>query len=118
MFKASLFASTLSIALSAQILPGDETIAAIRTEIVDAVNNAKTTWKAAIPSKFQNATIADVKRTLGTILPGEKEYIAPDLEKVYFTIPDSAIPESFDVRTAWPECSSVTGRVRDQSSCG
>jgi len=26
--------------------------------------------------------------------------------------------ESFDVRTAWPQCAEVTGRVRDQSNCG
>jgi len=28
------------------------------------------------------------------------------------------IPESFDVRTNWPECAAITGRVRDQSNCG
>lgn len=28
------------------------------------------------------------------------------------------VPESFDVRTAWPQCAPITGHVRDQSSCG
>lgn len=57
-----------------------------------------------------------MKRLLGTILPGEKGYMAPDMEKVTFDA--ATIPDSFDVRTAWPECSAVTGRVRDQSNCG
>jgi len=28
------------------------------------------------------------------------------------------IPDEFDVRTNWPACSSITGRIRDQSNCG
>ena len=28
------------------------------------------------------------------------------------------MPDSFDVRTAWPLCSSVSGHIQDQSSCG
>jgi cathepsin B len=28
------------------------------------------------------------------------------------------LPESFDARTAWPECESVINHVRDQSNCG
>jgi len=31
---------------------------------------------------------------------------------------EGTIPESFDVRTNWPECAAITGHVRDQSSCG
>merc|ERR1719329_968009 len=76
----------------------------------------KTTWKAQVPIKFSNATVAEVKKLLGTIMPGEKGYSEPALEKVHFK--DGEIPKSFDVRTAWPECSAVTGRVRDQSDCG
>lgn len=30
----------------------------------------------------------------------------------------TAFPEAFDVRTQWPQCSAISGRVRDQSSCG
>jgi len=78
----------------------------------------KTTWKAAVPVKFQNATVAQVKKMLGTVMPGEENYGEPAVEKTSFKTADSAVPESFDVRTAWPECASVTGRVRDQSDCG
>ena len=78
----------------------------------------KTTWKAAVSPKFANATVADVKKLLGTIMPGEEGYQAPEQEKTVFSTPNSAVPETFDVRTAWPECAAITGRVRDQSSCG
>ena len=78
----------------------------------------KTTWKATVSTRFANATVADVKRMLGTVMPGEEGYYAPEEEKTVFATPNSAVPESFDVRTAWPECAAITGRVRDQSNCG
>lgn len=68
--------------------------------------------------RFANATVADVKKMLGTIMPNEEGYEAPLKEQTQFSISDDAIPESFDVRTAWPECAAITGRVRDQSVCG
>jgi hypothetical protein len=77
-----------------------------------------TTWKAAISIRFADATVADVKKMLGTILPGEDGYSEPVLEKTVFKTADSAIPASFDLREAFPACAAVTGRVRDQSSCG
>jgi cathepsin B len=38
-------------------------------------------------------------------------------EKHVFKTPLHAIPESFDLRTQWPQCESLR-EVRDQSSCG
>ena len=78
----------------------------------------KTTWKAEVSTRFANATVADVKMLLGTVLKGEAGYEAPEHEKTTYKIADSAVPDTFDVRTAWPACSAVTGRVRDQSNCG
>jgi len=95
----------------------DLTAPAIRSSMIEEINNMKTTWKASIPLRFQNSTIADVKRQLGTIMPGEENYFLPQ-EKTEFKIKDSDIPTSFDVREAWPQCASITGRVRDQSNCG
>ncbi len=69
-------------------------------------------------TRFADATIADVKQMLGTILPGAQNYIHPELTRTQFKYDDTVIPESFDVRTNWPECASITGHVRDQSSCG
>ena len=54
---------------------------------------------------------------LGTIMPHEDEYVAPEVFRTEF-IDYEAIPESFDVRENWPECAPITGHVRDQSNCG
>ncbi len=78
----------------------------------------KTTWHAAVPTKFANATVAHVKQMLGTILPHEEGYMAPEVEKTEWKIKDSEIPDSFDVRTAWPSCATIVGTARDQSDCG
>lgn len=78
----------------------------------------RTTWKAEISTRFANATVADVKRMLGTVLPGEEGFTEPKHEKKEFKISDSSIPESFDLREAFPNCANVVGRVRDQSNCG
>ena len=118
MFKSVLILSALASISAVPILSEEEHILAIRPEIIETVNKAKTTWKAAVSVKFQNATVADVKRLLGTIMPGEKGYAAPDMEKLVFGVQSSDIPDSFDVRDAWPQCASITGHVRDQSDCG
>jgi cathepsin B len=78
----------------------------------------KTTWTAAVPVRFANATVADVKMQLGTILPGEEGYASPEMEKTEFDTPTAAIPASFDARVGFSKCAKVIGRVRDQSNCG
>ena len=75
------------------------------------------TWKAAVPAKFQNATVAQVKKLLGTRLIGEPGYVAVDNVKTAFKFSAAEIPESFDVRTGFPQCANIVGHVRDQSSC-
>lgn len=77
----------------------------------------KTTWHAAIPAKFANATVADVKKYLGTVLPHEEGYMAPTLEKTAGWT-TTTVPESFDARDNWSNCASIIGHVRDQSDCG
>lgn len=77
-----------------------------------------TTWKAAVPIKFANATVAHVKKLLGTILHDDLLYIAPAVTKTEFKTSDDDIPESFDVRTGFPACAAISGHVRDQSNCG
>jgi cathepsin B len=76
----------------------------------------QTTWTASVYPRHANATVASLKQRLGTILVGDHEYLAPEVERTEFA--NAAIPTSFDVRTAWPACSAITGRVRDQSNCG
>lgn len=116
MFATVAFAAAIAVN-GAKIDAIDHSTPAIRDEIIDAVNNAKTTWKAARPTKFNNATVADVKRMLGTVLPHEEGFYEP-AAKTTWTTTSETIPTEFDVRTNWPECSAVTGLVRDQSDCG
>lgn len=118
MFTLLCLSLILVSASGAKILDVDHQTPAVDRSMIERINSKKSTWKAAVPVKFENATIADVKQLLGTILPGEENYYEPELEKTTFKKSASDIPESFDVRTNWPECSAVTGRVRDQSDCG
>lgn len=118
LFVSLLIALVVVAATAAKIEDSDRLHTAVDKGLIDAINAKKTTWTASMPIKFQNATVADVKKMLGTIMPGEEGYSAPSLEKGTFKTANGDIPKSFDVRTAWPECSSVTGRVRDQSDCG
>lgn len=88
------------------------------SSLISEINSMGSTWTAGPNKKFENATLADVKMLLGTILPGEEGYFELPLEKTSFKLSTSAIPDSFDVRSAWPQCASITGMVRDQSNCG
>jgi len=102
-----------------EIFEADRKTRAISHDMIAAINAIPNlSWKAAVTTRFANATIADIKGLLGTILPGEKGYVEPTNYKTEFKTPLTDIPESFDVRTAWPDCAAVTGHVRDQSKCG
>eukprot|EP00286_Rhodomonas_abbreviata_P016946 CAMPEP_0181322544 /NCGR_PEP_ID=MMETSP1101-20121128/19285_1 /TAXON_ID=46948 /ORGANISM="Rhodomonas abbreviata, Strain Caron Lab Isolate" /LENGTH=351 /DNA_ID=CAMNT_0023430465 /DNA_START=21 /DNA_END=1076 /DNA_ORIENTATION=+ len=118
MFKSVLVASALLQASGSKILSEDRTTKAITPQLLDSIQNAKTTWKAEHSVRFANATVADVKGMLGTVLRGEEGFYEPEMTKTSFKTATSDIPESFDVREAWPACSAITGRVRDQSNCG
>jgi len=85
--------------------------------IVKHVNSAGTTWTAGIPHRFANVTVAAQKMALGTVMPHEDGYEAPENHRTVFQNFES-ISDSFDVRTNWPECAAITGHVRDQSLCG
>ena len=115
--KAITIATVASVACATSIQSIDHATPAVSLKMVEEINNMKTTWTAGVPVRFANATLADLKRQLGTIMPGEDGYQAPEVEQTVFA-KNLAIPSAFDVRTNWPECSSITGRVRDQSNCG
>jgi len=90
---------------------------AITEEIVEAVNNAGTTWKAHMSPRFEGMTMAQAKRMLGTVLPGDKGYVHFNFPEKTFTS-DATLPDSFDSRDNWSSCSDVIGHIRDQSNCG
>merc|ERR1712139_683221 len=76
------------------------------------------TWKAAVPNRFQSAE--DVKTLCGTWVKGHKNY-KPASEHLKgespIKTPRTDIPDSFDARTQWSNC-TVIAKIRDQSSCG
>ncbi|KAF5405801.1 Cathepsin B endopeptidase [Paragonimus heterotremus] len=71
-------------------------------------------WKAGPSRRFRN--VEEAKRFLGARREGQalrnarRMTISHDFDK-------DALPESFDAREQWPNCTSI-GEIRDQSSCG
>eukprot|EP01038_Epipyxis_sp_PR26KG_P005079 gene5079-7086_t len=118
MYSVVLLTLLAQAALGTKIVDEDHKTPAQSIQLVEMINAMGTTWKAEISTRFANATVADVKKLLGTIMPGEEGYTEPEVEKTVFKVSPGDIPSSFDVRTAWPACAAISGRVRDQSSCG
>ena len=118
-FSAAVISMLLGIesSSSTRIESVDLTTPLDLIKIVQEVNSIGTTWRAAVNSRFANATVADAKRLLGTILPGEEGYthIPP---KVFSERFEEELPQSFDARVGFPQCSKIIGHIRDQSNCG
>jgi cathepsin B len=115
-FTAAFTAALLTAVSGTKILAGDEHTPLNLQKIADEVNGIQTTWKAAVHQRFSNATVADAKRLLGTILSHEEGYIAPVWTREVFV--EGSIPTSFDSRQAFSQCANIIGHIRDQSSCG
>lgn len=87
--------------------------------IRDAVNSQHlNTWKAATYSRFENASVASIKRILGAVLPSDVAYLAPSHRRVFDHSKEEPLSDAFDSRFANPECADIIGHVRDQSNCG
>ena len=85
-------------------------------ELVATVNNnPKSSWKAELPTRF-NST-ADAKILCGTWLKDHPKYMRLPERKYEDNYDYTALPTSFDARTAHSNC-TVISKVRDQSSCG
>jgi len=89
----------------------------ITQEFVDEINSKQSSWTAHVSPRFEKAAWDDIKNLCGTILRGEEHFQEIE-EKQTTTLEVGSIPAEFDVRTQWPECASVSGHIRDQSSCG
>ena len=84
--------------------------------IVKHVNsNPKSTWVAEQPSRFNSTD--DAKQLCGTWLKDHPKYFRlPEREEdeTFKVLATEDIPDSFDARTAWSNC-TVISKVRDQS---
>ncbi|WP_411022922.1 C1 family peptidase, partial [Salmonella sp. s51228] len=84
-------------------------------DIVSKINSMDTTWKAEIPKRFIDHTEEEMTGVINCSKkdPNFKNLpIAPKIEMDLF------IPDAFDSRTNWPNCSKTIGLIRDQSNCG
>jgi cathepsin B len=105
MLKSIIFVALLALA-SARVVVDEDRIAAI--------NAMGTTWKAGVNPRFANLTVEQMKTFLG-VLPGKRPWV-PRMEKKDLT--NTVIPESFDSRTGFSQCTNIISQIRDQSACG
>ena len=76
-------------------------------KIVNYVNKLRTTWKAKVSHR-------DIAPLLGAWKEGEQTQLP---EKTLFKTANADLPESFDLREAYPNCETLF-EIRDQSKCG
>lgn len=85
-------------------------------ERIEFLNNMNQGWTSAASQRFENATLEHVKRMCGTVMQGEENYL--ELPAKEFAVQAQDLPNEFDSRMQWPQCSSVINHIRDQSDCG
>jgi cathepsin B len=112
----AVLAGAMSVS-GTRVEAGDEITPLNLLRVAEQVNVMDTTWKAAVNARFSNATLADAKRLLGTILPGEEGYVTIPA-KMFPERFEEELPQSFDARVGFPQCAKVIGNIRDQSNCG
>lgn len=83
--------------------------APLSQDMISYINKINTTWTAG--HNFINADVSYVKKLCGTVLGG------PKLKTRVSFAGAMNLPDSFDSRTAWPNCPTIK-EVRDQGSCG
>ncbi|XP_072379739.1 cathepsin B-like [Diabrotica undecimpunctata] len=82
-------------------------------EFLDLLNNKQSTW-VAHRNFDENTSIEEIKRLLGAKLRD------PNLRnaRAFKHSENIQVPDSFDARKHWKECSDVISTIADQSSCG
>ena len=87
---------------------------ALRRDDIAAINNLHLGWTAGHNKRFANMTLDDVAHTLG-----KKQRFGKALPTLPYLGERAlaSVPATFDSRTQWSSCSSIT-TVRDQSQCG
>jgi cathepsin B len=86
----------------------------ITQEKVDQINNSNRGWTSSFNFRFGSATYREYISLLGTRRMSDEEF--DKIPKVFHEENDS-LPDSFDLRDAYPTCGSIK-EIRDQSTCG
>ncbi|GMP87294.1 hypothetical protein CsSME_00039735 [Camellia sinensis var. sinensis] len=82
----------------------------LQESIINLVNgNPRAGWKADMSPRFSNYTVGQFKHLLGV-----KPTPQHDLKNVPVITHSKTVklPDQFDARTAWPQCSSI-GKILD-----
>nr|AAO73003.1 cathepsin B [Fasciola gigantica] len=88
---------------------------AFSDELIRFVNEESgASWKAARSTRFSN--VDHFKLHLGALseTPEERNALRPTIKH---DISKNDLPESFDARSQWPQCWTIS-EIRDQASCG
>jgi len=87
-------------------------------DFVDKINSEPNIlWKAGMNSRWNNVPLSAMKSLAGVKIE-ESRVAVQNITREVTTIPDTAIPDSFDSATNWPKCAKVINDIRDQSMCG
>ena len=78
--------------------------------IVDHINSVKSTWKAGVNKRFEGVDMDVIRYQMGLW-----EIETPKLPTKQIT--PMEVPDTFDARTQWSNCPSMS-EIRDQGSCG
>lgn len=84
---------------------------------IDYINSLwYASWVSGHNSKFDGASLKEVRQTMGTIV--DSDWTVKSHLREHSTEAKANLPSEFDSRQEWPECADVIGHVRDQSNCG
>jgi cathepsin B len=83
-------------------------------DIINTINNSKTSWIAGKNSRFDNMNKGQIKSIMGTVVDTNWTFKLPTKRFNFRT----ELPSEFDARKQWPNCASVIGHIRDQANCG
>jgi len=84
----------------------------LRPGMVEFLNNNQDSWKAEMPEKFKNMTLAQIKAQFLGAIP---DYTHHDQLSNHHEIHTNDIPEHFNSSEKWPGCIHP---IRDQGHCG
>eukprot|EP00095_Tigriopus_kingsejongensis_P004826 snap_masked-scaffold1088_size63410-processed-gene-0.5 protein:Tk04826 transcript:snap_masked-scaffold1088_size63410-processed-gene-0.5-mRNA-1 annotation:"cathepsin b precursor" len=86
----------------------------LSSSFITQINQVATTWKAG--QNFQPGTSLNYIKGLLGVHPMHQQFLPP-VREVNLLLSDEAIPDEFDPRQKWPQCTTIK-EIRDQGSCG
>ncbi|KAH7962599.1 cathepsin B isoform X1 [Rhipicephalus sanguineus] len=92
------------------LIPGET--GAFSDKMIQYINYLNTTWKAGRNPGFEDP---EYVRSLLGVSPENHRYRLPERALDLSSL--GPLPENFDSRENWPECTTI-GEIRDQGSCG